>query len=97
MSKGYWIVSVDITEPDLYPQYVVANRIALEKYGARFLARGGRSEVREGSGRTRNVIVEFESYEQAQACYESPEYQAAIKLRMAAATASFVIVEGVSP
>lgn len=41
------------------------------------------------------MILEFESYETALACYHSPEYQAALKLRQAYSTAHFVIVEGV--
>jgi uncharacterized protein (DUF1330 family) len=96
MSKGYWIVSVNITDPEAYKLYVAANKAALDRFGGRFLARGGRHDVREGTGRARNVIVEFESYEQAVACYESPEYQAAVKLRVAASTAGFIIVEGVA-
>jgi uncharacterized protein (DUF1330 family) len=95
MKKGYWMVSVDVTEPESYPQYVAANRVAFEKYGARFLARGGRNEIVEGAAGARNVIIEFDSFEQALACYNSAEYQQALKLRLAAATATLVIVEGV--
>jgi uncharacterized protein (DUF1330 family) len=95
MKKGYWMVSVDVTAPESYPQYVAANRVAFEKYGARFLARGGRNEIVEGAAGARNVIIEFDSFEQALACYHSAEYQQALKLRLAAATASLVIVEGV--
>jgi uncharacterized protein (DUF1330 family) len=95
MKKGYWMVSVDVTDPENYPQYVAANRVAFEKYGARFLARGGRNEIVEGAAGARNVIIEFDSFEQALACYNSAEYQQALKLRLAAATATLVIVEGV--
>ena len=92
--KGYWMAMVTITDPDTYPQYVAANGPALEKYGGRFLVRAGRNEQPEGPCGQRHVVVEFDSYEQAVACYHSPEYQAALKLRLAAATAHFVIVEG---
>jgi len=86
---------VDITDPEAYPKYVAANAAAFEKYGARFLVRGGRSVEPEGHAGERLVVIEFESYEQAVACYESPEYQAALKLRLAASVARFAIVEGV--
>ena len=92
--KGYWMAMVDITDPETYPRYVAANAAAFEKYGAKFLVRGGRSEQPEGHAGDRLVVVEFESYEQALACYESPEYQEALKLRLAASTAHFAIVEG---
>ena len=55
---------------------------ALKLYGGRFLARGGRSNQVEGKGRRRNVILEFESYKNALEYYYSPEYQAAVKIRL---------------
>ena len=77
-----------------YPEYLAAARPAFEKYGARFLVRGGRFEAMEGSPRERNVVVEFDDYATALACYRSPEYQAAKALRNAYADSDFVIVEG---
>ena len=48
----------------------------------------------EGSSRERNVVVAFDDYATALACYRSPEYQAAKALRNAYADSDFVIVEG---
>jgi uncharacterized protein (DUF1330 family) len=48
MPKGYWVVSGDVTDPEGYKAYIAANATALTKYGARFLVRGGKSEVVEG-------------------------------------------------
>lgn len=93
--KGYWLVMVDVTDPENYPRYVAANAPAFEKYGARFLARGGRNECPEGECGNRHVIVEFESYDVALACYRSPEYEEALKLRLAFSTGKIAIVEGV--
>jgi uncharacterized protein (DUF1330 family) len=94
MQKGYWIVRVDVTDPEQYKEYVAANAEPLKKYGARFLARAGRYEIPEGSTRTRNTIVEFPSYQAAIDCWHSPEYQEALKLRLPASTIDLVIVEG---
>jgi uncharacterized protein (DUF1330 family) len=94
MAKGYWIVHVTVTDPEGYPSYVAAGAAAYEKFGARFLVRGGRFEAAEGAARERHVVVEFESFEQALACYHSPEYQAAAELRHACAQSELVIVEG---
>ena len=93
--KGYWMAMVDITDPDGYPQYVAANKAAFDKYGAKFLVRGGEGEVFEGPAATRLVVIEFATYRQALDCYHSPEYQAALKLRQAYSTAHFAVVEGV--
>ena len=94
MAKGYWIVRVDITDMEQYKTYVAANASAFAKYGARFLARAGQHQVLEGSTRSRNVVIEFPSYQAALDCWHSPEYQAAMKLRTPVSTADLVVIEG---
>ena len=80
---------------EAYKKYVEGTAVAFAKYGARFLARGGRTAQLEGPMRARNVVIEFDSLEQAVACYNSPEYKAAHQHRIAAAEAEIVVVEGV--
>ena len=94
MPKGYWIVRVDIADPERYKDYIAANAGPFRKHGARFLARAGRLENVEGGMRSRNAIIEFPSYEAALECYRSPEYQAAVRIRQAVSTADIVIIEG---
>ena len=95
-AKGYWIVHVSVTDPANYPKYIAADAAAFAKYEARFLVRGGRFEAVEGPARKRHVVIEFESYGTALACYRSAEYQAAAKLRQAYALSEVLIVEGQS-
>ena len=94
MAKGYWIGRVDIADPEAYKQYVAANAKPFAAHGARFLVLGGRFESMEGQARSRNVVIEFPSYQAALDCYRSPDYQAAIRLREGIATADLVIIEG---
>ena len=94
MPKGYWIVRVDITDPEKYKAYIAANAEPLKKQGARFLVRAGTFENPEGTCRTRNAVIEFPTYQAALDCWKSPEYQRAIKLRMDVSTADLVIIEG---
>jgi uncharacterized protein (DUF1330 family) len=94
MSKGYWVARVDVTDPERYKAYVAANAEPFKKYGARFLVRAGAFENPEGSSRTRNVVIEFPSYQTALDCWKSPEYQAALKLRLPVSTVDLVIIEG---
>jgi uncharacterized protein (DUF1330 family) len=94
MPKGYWIARVDVSDPEQYKRYVAANAEPLRKYGAHFLVRAGRSETPEGISRSRNVVIEFPSYEAAIECWRSSEYQAAIKLRTSISTADLLIIEG---
>ena len=94
MAKGYWLASVDVKNPDGYKLYVAALPPIFKKYGARYVTRGGRAETVEGKSRSRVVVIEFNSYDDAMACYRSPEYQQAIALRKAAADADLSILEG---
>jgi uncharacterized protein (DUF1330 family) len=94
MAKGYWVAQVDVTDPERYKAYVAANAEPFKKYGAHFLVRAGRFENPEGSSRTRNVVIEFPSYQAALDCWKSPEYQKAIELRLHVSTIDLVIIEG---
>lgn len=94
MPKAYWIAHVEVNEPERYKDYVATAKPAFEKYGARFLARGGSYRVMEGRDRARNVVIEFPSMQAALDCYNSPDYQAAKAIRVAVADAEMVIVEG---
>jgi uncharacterized protein (DUF1330 family) len=95
MAKAYWVARVTVNDPEAYKRYVEGSTVAFAKYGGRFLARGGRIHPLEGNSRPRNVIIEFDSVEQAQACWDSPEYQAARIHRLGAAEAEMVVVEGI--
>jgi uncharacterized protein (DUF1330 family) len=94
MSKGYWVARVDVADPERYKAYIAANAEPLKKYGARFLVRAGAFENPEGSSRSRNVVIEFPSYQAALDCWKSPEYQEALELRLPASTVDLVIIEG---
>jgi uncharacterized protein (DUF1330 family) len=93
-AKGYWIARVEVTDPAGYEQYRQANAAPFARYGARFLVRGGSFEVAEGGAKSRNVVIEFDSYEQAVACFHSPEYQHAKSLRQNAAFSDLIIIQG---
>ncbi|MEP7239751.1 MAG: DUF1330 domain-containing protein [Devosia sp.] len=96
MSKGYWVVSITVTDEAPYRQYVAANATIFDKWGGRFIVRGGTFETKLGAAGARQVVIEFESYDAAVGCYNSEDYQGALKLLLAGATvAQLVIVEGV--
>ena len=94
MAKGYWIVRVDVDDMEQYKLYIAANAAPLQKFGGRFLARGGKYETVEGTSRARNAVIEFPTYEAAVECWHSAGYQAALKIRQPVSTADLVVVEG---
>lgn len=95
MPKGYVIGRATVTNPEQWAVYAAAASKAIAQFGGRPLVRGGASAVGEGEGRARNVVLEFESYDQAKAYLFSSEYDAARKLREGAGVIDLVAVEGV--
>lgn len=92
MAKGYWIGRVDVDDIEGYKKYIAANAKPFADFGARFLIRGGQFENPEGTSRSRNVVIEFPSYEAALACYASEDYQFAKSLREPVSTGFFNII-----
>jgi uncharacterized protein (DUF1330 family) len=95
--SAYLIVRMDVTNMEQYREYMKLTPEIIEKYGGKFVVRGGDKVTMEGPEETRRIVmVEFPSMEQAKAFYNSPEYQHAITVRAGAAEGQFVIVDGVS-
>ena len=94
MPKAYWIARVDVRDAERYKDYVSTAAPAFAEFGATFIARGGAVTTLEGQSRGRNVVIEFDSVEIAKACYDSPAYQAAAKIRQECAESEMLIVEG---
>lgn len=94
--SAYVIASIDVTDPETYKGYSERAPATIEKYGGRYLARGGETATLEGEGNTaRKIIIEFDSVEAAKTWYDSPEYQEAKSRREGAAVASIIALEGV--
>jgi uncharacterized protein (DUF1330 family) len=94
MPKGYIILTEDIKDPAGMAEYGKLASQAMA--GATLLSFDQKSEVLEGSWHgSQTVVLEFESVEAAREWYHSDAYQAAAKLRQAAADCNGVIVSGI--
>ena len=92
---AYVIVDIEIQDPALYDDYRKQVPATVEKYGGKFLVRGGPFEQLEGSWNpTRLVVLEFPSMAQAKRWYDSEEYRGPKAIRFKASKANLVIVEG---
>ena len=94
MPKGYWIARVDVQDTESYKDYVAANGEAFARFGARFLVRGGAFENPMGTSRSRNVVLEFPTYQAALDCWNSDLYQAARAKQKGGAEIDMVVIEG---
>jgi len=93
---AYFIVDVDITDPAGFEEYRKVVPATMEKYGGKFLVRGGKFEVFEGRwSPKRLVILEFPSLDQAKRWYDSEEYRQPRALRFRTARSNMILVEGV--
>ena len=94
--KAYWITRCHVHNPGEYDEYIKLAGPAINKYGGIFLARGGDQIELEGGPYERTVLVEFNSMNEAKICYESQEYQEALKHSLHSSNRHVVLVEGVN-
>src|SRR6201982_1375965 len=92
MTVCYWIGRVDVHNDDGYKPYAAANPAIFKKFGGRYVVRGGQFTAVEGQSRSGNVVIEFPDYATALACYNSPEYQANIKVRQPHSIADLIVI-----
>jgi len=92
---AYVVVQVEVKDAERYEGYKKMVPPSIEKFGGRFIVRGGTVHPMEGTwSPKRFVVVEFPSVEQAKAWWASPEYAEAKALRQATAESQLIIVEG---
>jgi uncharacterized protein (DUF1330 family) len=94
--SAYIVVDVEVTDPVRYEDYRKTVAPTLQAYGGRFLVRGGKVELLEGSwSPKRLVIVEFPDVATAKAWWGSSEYANPKAVRQSASDTEMIVVEGV--
>ena len=94
--RGYVIFEIEITNPERYEDYKKMVPPTLERFGGRFVVRGGKIETLEGDWSPKRLgVIEFPSVDQAREWYNSPDYAPAKKLRQETSRGKLLIVEGV--
>ncbi|MGA0611945.1 DUF1330 domain-containing protein [Caldimonas sp. KR1-144] len=98
MAFGYLIVTMHITDPERYKQYMAEAPAAVKAAGGEYLVRGGKQETLEGDWQPHRVaMLRFPSYEQAKAFYDGEHYTRVRKLREGCTDYfNMVLVEGVA-
>ncbi len=92
---AYVIGEVEISDPESYKEYAKLVPGTIAQYGGKYLVRGGMVEPKEGDWEPKRVVVlEFPSMDQARKWYGSPEYAPVLAIRLKAASAKLILVEG---
>ena len=96
MPKGYWLATYKkIKSKDNLRNYAAKATETIKSYGGIAHVRGGQHKCFEGNDFPRTVIWEFPTYEVAEKCYNSKEYQEAWSLAKSSTERNLQIVEGV--
>jgi uncharacterized protein (DUF1330 family) len=94
---AYVIFDVDIRDPGRYQEFMLGVKPALERAGAKYLARGGAHKVYEGDWEPRRIVLlEFPSVEAFESFYSGATYQGLKGVRDACSSARLVSLEGIS-
>jgi uncharacterized protein (DUF1330 family) len=92
---AYLIANIEIHDAQGYEEYKEKASSAVRNFGGRYLARGGRHEVLEGTWEpTRLVLLEFPDMATLEAWYLSSNYAIAKPFRLASARSDFIALEG---
>lgn len=91
----YMIIDVEVTDPEGYAEYVERVRPVVEKFGGKYLARGGKVTALGGDWNPERIILlEFPSGGDIERCLSSPEYAPLAKIRAKSTKGKAIIVEG---
>lgn len=88
-----WIAHVTVTDEEAYAKYAALAGPAIKAHGGYFIARAGRYVQLEGKDRARNVVAKFPTLEDAEKCYRSDAYQAALNHARGASERELMVVE----
>ena len=89
------MVRVNISDPIAYGQYIRHTPRVIDRFGGRFIVRGGELEMLEGEEETvRLAVIEFPSTHDAKRFYRSEEYQAVKRLREGAGEVQLYAIDG---
>jgi uncharacterized protein (DUF1330 family) len=94
---GYLIANIEVKDPAKFEEYRQKVVPVIEKFGGRYLIRGG--DVRHLEGNLplqRLVVLEFPTLGAVQRFYNSAEYEPILKLRLASTRSDVVLVQGYS-
>jgi len=93
---AYVIVEIDIVDPAGYEEYKKLATATVEKYGGKYIIRGGAVETLEGDWNAKRIVVlQFDSIQRAKEWLNSEEYREPRKMRHRTARTRMVVVEGV--
>ncbi|WP_111735773.1 DUF1330 domain-containing protein [Roseovarius amoyensis] len=92
---AYIIARIDVTDPDEYVAYASQTVALAERFGGRFLVKGGEQTALEGNCPDRHVVIEFPDRQTALDWYNSDEYRRILPIALSSSERDIVVVDGI--
>lgn len=92
--SAYLIARITVTDPEDYQGYASQTVALAEKFGGRFLVKGGAQEVLEGNCPDRHVVIEFPDRASALEWYNSDAYKRILPIALSSSERDIVVVDG---
>jgi uncharacterized protein (DUF1330 family) len=94
----YLVAEIEIKDLEMYSRYVEKVPEVIERFGGRYLSQGGRVTPMSGNWNPeRMILIEFQTLEQLQQCFNSAEYLEVAPFRTQSTVSRSIIVEGLIP
>jgi len=93
---AYIVADIEVRDAVAYETYRKGVQATVDKYGGRFLVRGGEVTPMEGAwAPKRLIVIEFPDMARLETWYASPEYKPLLDLRLGASTGNLIKVTGI--
>ena len=92
---AYVIVQINVTNSENYKEYLKNVTSIVEKYGGKYIVRGGKKELMEGKwDYERTVVVEFPDFKSGLNWYNCDDYKPIKEIRKNNSEGNCIIIEG---
>ena len=93
---AYFIADLEVTDAAEFERYRPLAAASIARHGGRYVVRGGQVDLVEGGPEPKRIVIlEFADADAVRRWYDSADYQAALKIRLASAKGRAFIVDGV--
>jgi len=93
----YMVIDITVQDAETYAEYMERVPATVEKYGGRYVVRGGPVIPLTGNWNPERIIIlEFQTVEQMRTWNSSPEYRELAPLRISSTKTRAIALEGYS-
>jgi len=96
-APAYTFAGIEVTEAATFQKYAEATRSSIPAAGGRYVVRGGKTFVVNGTSPKQVVLIQWESFEKAKAFFGSDSYKELVPIRDKGSNFRAFVIEGITP